>query len=344
MKRISYFCLVLTISFLTANASAAGKENKWVSLGREVSECSPEKTVQIFVKRFSSIGFSDKHAVELLELMKRGTSKDGKVKNGEKYPLMIYGKCKEMPNMEVALEHFPQGVDSRDYRVGKFLIKLPLGCDNPLFSVVDEPLKPAEARPAEKITAPSEFFAVKAERPPQRHDLRARLWDGSGTDGPTLARVDGAQSRDLGALLRGAANEGKLKPYGGCYSFQFEFRHIEHELARGLEIAVNGVAARIPENFSPSQNSFQVMVCEGEGVLTITDYDRWVGRDSVLVIHSPWGARMLNYPPSGRLRTCTYPQIVEGFCGKKLKEGKVEFGELYHLIHLNPDSNYHFVK
>ena len=185
--------------------------------------------------------------------------------------------------------------------------------------------------------------AAKMAKPAHFHTLRIRLWSG----GPALelARLDARQSRDLGQKMRQAASRGELSPYPGCHKFYLEFRNVEYELAHGLSIHLNGKPVKIPDDFGPGNNSFEVEVCNGEGALMLTETERWIGSEAFIRVHSPWKRPDIHYPPSGVLRTCAGAEISAGKCGAKLMEKKeLEFGELYRLIHERADSSYHFAK
>ncbi len=86
---------------------------------------------------------------------------------------------------------------------------------------------------------------------------------------------------------------------------------MEYELAHGLSIYINGKPMKIPDDFGPG-NSFEVEVCNGEGVLTLTEAERWIGSEAFIRIHSPWKRPDIHYPPSGVLRTCTGAEISAG--------------------------------
>ncbi|MBI2096982.1 MAG: hypothetical protein HYT40_02395 [Candidatus Sungbacteria bacterium] len=262
----------------------------------------------------------------------------GEIAPGQKCDWMAFGRDKVVPRVvyEPAAKirepnlkaHF---FTEEEARV-KYTVAQPLVCDNLCFWKVEVGLVKTFKAPA-----PAEAVPVRVE---SDHTIRIRVWDGSSWIGvKRLAAVHGLQSRDLGGELRNAARKGELKPYAGCHRFVVEFRDVAYERARGTVVRINGKPSMIPREFSPQANAFEIMVCDGEGTLTLPT--NWIHGDTVLVIHSPWRRPELHYPPSGRLVTCTGQQIADGQCGTSFKG--VGFGEFFRLPR-ESTSNYHFVK
>lgn len=156
------------------------------------------------------------------------------------------------------------------------------------------------------------------------HVLRIRLWEGTAASKELIA-VDGRQSRDLGAKLRQAAREEKLKPLEGRHEFRLEFSNLAFELARGQKIIVNSEVFLVPQGFgSQGRAAIAVTVTNGEGWVEISA--SWVKEETVIKIAAPPTLGDLHYPPP------------------PYRELRTKRGELARLVGEHEASNYHFVK
>lgn len=221
----------------------------------------------------------------------------------------------------------------------KYMTKLPTVCNNFAFYGYGLTVTGSPA-PAPPKKEPAPLAEAKAISVSLDHTVRIRIWDSKTakpgseiasiieqlkTQGPGDDIGSGKlQSRNLHPVLIQAAKRGEISPYLPCTEpFQVAFKKFAYEQARSHGFFLDGKKFRVPADFGPEKNGFEVAkVCNGEGAIAISR--KWVPRESSMVIVSPWRKPDLVYPPSGRLQTAE--------------------GELHKLVNKYNASNYHFVK
>ena len=152
----------------------------------------------------------------------------------------------------------------------------------------------------------------------------------------------GRNSRSIGAKLFDKHGKPTSPLYTPCQEVPFEFLNVYFVKARGKTVWINGVTAKIPDDFSAGKSAINIRVCKGLGEIGFgSDWDEWIDKKkSVLRLHGDGFLDKLVYPIKERpwLETCTKEADSLRKCGRVWDN---EVGELYQLLAEHDRSRFH---